>query len=101
MVDVNPRVTTSVVGIAAVMEEEIADVLVAASRGRDRGGPPHGSRPVRDRRHGDPAVIGIDVGGANLKVAATREARSLLPALDGRANRGPSQSVPGARRRPS
>lgn len=33
VVDVNPRVTTSVVGIAAVMEEEIADVLVRASRG--------------------------------------------------------------------
>ena len=33
VVDVNPRVTTSVVGIAAVMEEEIADVLVAASKG--------------------------------------------------------------------
>lgn len=33
VVDVNPRVTTSVVGIAAVMEEEIADLLVRASRG--------------------------------------------------------------------
>jgi predicted ATP-grasp superfamily ATP-dependent carboligase len=33
VVDVNPRVTTSVVGIAAVMEEEIADVLVRASKG--------------------------------------------------------------------
>jgi predicted ATP-grasp superfamily ATP-dependent carboligase len=33
VVDVNPRVTTSIVGIAAVMEEEIADVLVRASRG--------------------------------------------------------------------
>ena len=33
VVDVNPRVTTSVVGIAAVMEEEIAGILVSASRG--------------------------------------------------------------------
>ncbi|MDD1678404.1 MAG: ATP-grasp domain-containing protein [Methanomicrobiales archaeon] len=33
VVDVNPRITTSLVGIAAVMEEEIADLLVRASRG--------------------------------------------------------------------
>jgi hypothetical protein len=33
VVDVNPRITTSIVGIAACMEEEIADVLVEASRG--------------------------------------------------------------------
>ncbi len=33
VVDVNPRVTTSIVGIAACMEEEIADILVRASRG--------------------------------------------------------------------
>jgi predicted ATP-grasp superfamily ATP-dependent carboligase len=33
VVDVNPRMTTSIVGIAACMEEEIADVLVKASRG--------------------------------------------------------------------
>jgi len=36
VVDVNPRITTSVIGIAAVMEEEIARILVDASRG---GGP--------------------------------------------------------------
>lgn len=36
VVDVNPRITTSLVGIAACMEEEIADILVAASKG---GGP--------------------------------------------------------------
>jgi hypothetical protein len=36
IVDVNPRITTSVIGIAACMEEEIADILVAASKG---GGP--------------------------------------------------------------
>ena len=36
VVDVNPRVTTSVIGIAAVMEEEIARILVDASHG---GGP--------------------------------------------------------------
>ena len=34
VVDVNPRITTSVVGIAAVMEEEIADLLVRASKGQ-------------------------------------------------------------------
>lgn len=33
VVDVNPRITTSLVGIAACMEEEIADILVAASKG--------------------------------------------------------------------
>lgn len=33
IVDVNPRITTSLVGIAACMKEEIADLLVAASRG--------------------------------------------------------------------
>lgn len=33
VVDVNPRITTSLVGIAACMTEEIADVLIAASRG--------------------------------------------------------------------
>ena len=31
VVDVNPRITTSLVGIAACMKEEIADILVAAS----------------------------------------------------------------------
>ncbi len=36
VVDVNPRPTTSIVGIAACMEEEIADILVQASKG---GGP--------------------------------------------------------------
>jgi tyramine---L-glutamate ligase len=36
VVDVNPRITTSLVGIAACMEEEIADIIVAASKG---GGP--------------------------------------------------------------
>jgi predicted ATP-grasp superfamily ATP-dependent carboligase len=34
VVDVNPRITTSLVGIAACMEEEIADLLVAASKGQ-------------------------------------------------------------------
>jgi predicted ATP-grasp superfamily ATP-dependent carboligase len=33
VVDVNPRITTSLVGIAACMEEEIADLLVSASKG--------------------------------------------------------------------
>jgi predicted ATP-grasp superfamily ATP-dependent carboligase len=38
VVDVNPRITTSLVGIAACMEEEIADLLVAASKGRGPAG---------------------------------------------------------------
>jgi predicted ATP-grasp superfamily ATP-dependent carboligase len=33
VVDVNPRITTSLVGISACMQEEIADILVAASKG--------------------------------------------------------------------
>jgi tyramine---L-glutamate ligase len=33
VVDVNPRITTSIVGIAACMNEEIADILVRASKG--------------------------------------------------------------------
>jgi predicted ATP-grasp superfamily ATP-dependent carboligase len=33
VVDVNPRITTSIVGIAACMKEEIADILIRASRG--------------------------------------------------------------------
>ncbi|HMA05345.1 MAG TPA: ATP-grasp domain-containing protein [Methanomicrobiales archaeon] len=36
VVDVNPRITTSLIGIAAVMEEEVAGILVDASHG---GGP--------------------------------------------------------------
>ena len=36
VVDVNPRITTSLVGITVCMTEEIADILVAASKG---GGP--------------------------------------------------------------
>ncbi|MDD1718568.1 MAG: ATP-grasp domain-containing protein [Methanoregulaceae archaeon] len=36
VVDVNPRITTSIVGIAACIEGEIAEILVSASRG---GGP--------------------------------------------------------------
>ncbi|MFA4876825.1 MAG: ATP-grasp domain-containing protein [Methanoregula sp.] len=33
VVDVNPRITTSLVGIAACMDEEIASLIVAASKG--------------------------------------------------------------------
>jgi predicted ATP-grasp superfamily ATP-dependent carboligase len=36
VVDVNPRITTSLVGIAACMKEEIAEILIEASKG---GGP--------------------------------------------------------------
>lgn len=34
VVDVNPRITTSLVGIAACMQEEIAELLIAASKGQ-------------------------------------------------------------------
>jgi hypothetical protein len=34
VVDVNPRITTSIIGIAAVMEAEIARILVEASQGK-------------------------------------------------------------------
>jgi len=37
VVDVNPRPTTSLVGIAAIMEEEIADILFRASHGEALG----------------------------------------------------------------
>jgi predicted ATP-grasp superfamily ATP-dependent carboligase len=33
VVDINPRITTSLVGIARIMEEEIADLLIQASKG--------------------------------------------------------------------
>jgi predicted ATP-grasp superfamily ATP-dependent carboligase len=51
VVDVNPRITTSLVGIAACMNEEIADILVAASQG---GGPDsvHLAGSVRFDTHG-------------------------------------------------
>jgi predicted ATP-grasp superfamily ATP-dependent carboligase len=51
VVDVNPRITTSLVGIAACMEEEIADVLVSASHGRGPGSV-HLSSSVRFDTHG-------------------------------------------------
>jgi tyramine---L-glutamate ligase len=34
VIEVNPRITTSLVGIASCMKEEIADILVAASKGQ-------------------------------------------------------------------
>ncbi|HUH79033.1 MAG TPA: ATP-grasp domain-containing protein [Methanoregula sp.] len=40
VVDVNPRITTSLVGIAACMNEEIAEILIAASKG-EAVGPVH------------------------------------------------------------
>jgi predicted ATP-grasp superfamily ATP-dependent carboligase len=51
VVDVNPRITTSLVGIAACMKEEIAEILVAASKG---GGPDevHLTGSVRFDTHG-------------------------------------------------
>jgi hypothetical protein len=51
VVDVNPRITTSLVGIAAVMEEEIAQLLVDASHGKDLGEVHLGGR-VRYDTHG-------------------------------------------------
>jgi hypothetical protein len=51
VVDVNPRITTSIIGISACMEEEIAGILVEASKG---GGPArvHLAGPVRFDTHG-------------------------------------------------
>jgi hypothetical protein len=51
VVDVNPRITTSLVGIAACMQEEIAEILIDASKG---GGPEqvHLSGSVRFDTHG-------------------------------------------------
>ncbi len=46
VVDVNPRITTSLVGIASCMKEEIADLLIAASHG-DGGTQVHLSGQVR------------------------------------------------------
>ena len=34
VIEVNPRITTSLVGIAACMKEEIAEILVTASKGK-------------------------------------------------------------------
>ena len=51
VVDVNPRITTSLVGIAACMKEEIAEILIEASKG---GGPKqvHLEGSVRFDTHG-------------------------------------------------
>jgi predicted ATP-grasp superfamily ATP-dependent carboligase len=51
VVDINPRVTTSVAGIAHCMSEEIADLLIAASKG-EAIGPIHMSGRVRYDTHG-------------------------------------------------
>ncbi len=51
VVDVNPRITTSITGIAACMKEEIADLLVKASRGEPVP-EVHMTRTVQFDRHG-------------------------------------------------
>jgi len=51
VVDVNPRITTSIVGIAACMKEEIADLIVSASQGNAPRGV-HMSGRVRFDRSG-------------------------------------------------
>jgi len=51
VLDVNPRPTTSLVGIAAVMQEEIADILIRASHG-EAPGEVHLSGRVRFDRDG-------------------------------------------------
>jgi hypothetical protein len=51
VLDVNPRPTTSLVGIAAVMKEEIADILIRASYG-DAPAEVHLSGRVRFDRDG-------------------------------------------------
>ena len=53
VVDVNPRITTSLVGIAACMHEEIATLLVEASHGScAKRGSPHQKSAVRYARDG-------------------------------------------------
>lgn len=51
VIDVNPRITTSLIGIAAVMEEEIADLLIKASEGIEPE-PVHLNGPVHFDTHG-------------------------------------------------
>jgi tyramine---L-glutamate ligase len=51
VVDVNPRITTSIVGIAATMKEEIAEILVRASKGE----------PPRDLHFGE--TVFFDASG--------------------------------------
>jgi predicted ATP-grasp superfamily ATP-dependent carboligase len=51
VVDVNPRITTSLVGIAACMKEEIAQILVDASFGRPTG-PVHLTSTAQFDTHG-------------------------------------------------
>jgi len=56
VVDVNSRITTSIVGIAACMKEEIAEILVQASKG---GGPNevHLTGRVRFDTHGKVSLL--------------------------------------------
>jgi len=56
VVDVNPRITTSLVGIAACMKEEIAEIIVDASKG---GGPKqvHLEKSARFDKHGKVSFI--------------------------------------------
>jgi hypothetical protein len=56
VVDVNPRITTSLVGIAACTKEEIAEILVDASKG---GGPKqvHLEKSARFDKHGKVSFI--------------------------------------------
>jgi hypothetical protein len=51
VVDVNPRITTSLVGIAACMKEEIAEILINASKGHGAG-EVHLAGSVRFDTHG-------------------------------------------------
>jgi predicted ATP-grasp superfamily ATP-dependent carboligase len=52
VVDVNPRITTSIIGIAAILEEEIADLLIRASQG-DVPASVHHTGRVRFSREGE------------------------------------------------
>jgi hypothetical protein len=52
VVDVNPRITTSLIGIAAVMREEIADLLIRGSHG-DLPPQVHLERSVRFSKDGE------------------------------------------------
>ena len=99
VVDVNPRITTSLVGIAACMKEEIADLLIAASKG-EAPAEVHLAGSARFDTAGrvTQTMIGIDVGGANLKVVDNDENVHIhyCPLWEGAPDRSPSRShMPG------
>ena len=69
VVDVNPRITTSIIGIAATMDAEIADILVRASKGETPGEPPfQPDRCFRCEWHDHPENTGRFLSGIIYRV---------------------------------